>query len=406
MLYEWEKDPYAKEWKDRLDVNSLKPYRSTFNQWMNFIQMSPTEQIKKRIQDLQNDNPKIRGYFEDKVKEYMNMLVTQGYKENSVRNAITSIRSFFAHHRVKLTFGRTELRFRSAPTEKIIDKFVPLNEEIKTIIEIAKIRDKALILTAYQSGFTSVDTLSLNVENINNLYDLEDHYFIQMHREKSDSVTATCISKEAINSIQLMLKSRGNPTKGALFVSPKGKRLNQRFFNDTIKKYAFKVLPKERAEQFIAKSLRDAYNCALLEANITQETKDLLFGHQRTGAKSSYAYNENVIRNAYEKVFKFLSINGETESKKQLQKIEQTVSTLNEMMSSQTQKIENLENENKNLKTELEATEERINETISKRVGLAMQNIVELLRKQNLDVSFENHGENCTCPECEKEREN
>ena len=72
-----------------------------------------------------------------------------------------------------------------------------------------------------------------------------------------------------------------------------------------MKKLAEKALPVKRANQFITKSLRDAYNCALLEASLMQETKNLLFGHKRSGAKSSYAYNENVIRNAYEKAFKY-----------------------------------------------------------------------------------------------------
>ena len=399
MMYEeWEKDAYAKQWMDRLNKNSLKPYKSTFNQWMNFIQLSPTEQVQKRIKDLQNDNPKIRGFFEDKVKEYMDMLVTQGYKQNSVRNAITSIRSFFAHHRVQLTFGRTELRFRSASTEKIIDKFVPLNEEIKAIIDISKIRDKALVLVSYQSGFAPVDTLSLNIEHIKNIYEIEfQHYYIQMHREKSDSVTATCISKEAINAIQLMLKSRGNPTDGALFVSPRGKRLTQRFMNETIKKYAKKVLPKERAKQFIAKSLRDAYNCALLEANLTQEVKDLLFGHQRSGAKSKYAYNEHIIRNAYEKVFKFLSINGSLESKKQLQKIEHTVTALTKLVTEQQEKIDELKKINPESISKLQEKVLDFSDELGRTSALLEIMVKDVLtdeqRKKLLKISKEHFGD-------------
>ena len=98
-----------------------------------------------------------------------------------------------------------------------------------------------------------------------------------MHRQKTNSVVATCISYEAIYNIQAMLKSRGNPKTGALFVTKNGERLNQRYLNISMKALAKKSLPEKRANKFITKSLRDAHNCALLQANLTQEVKDLLF---------------------------------------------------------------------------------------------------------------------------------
>jgi site-specific recombinase XerD len=69
--------------------------------------------------------------------------------------------------------------------------------------------------------------------------------------------------------MKAMLSERGNPTAGALFISQKGQRLTTRFINDAIKYMVEKTYGEKEAEKFKTKSLRDAYNDALLRANLT-----------------------------------------------------------------------------------------------------------------------------------------
>ena len=56
--YSWEEDTYAKEWINRQKESSKRTYKTNFDKWMLFIQMSPIEQYKKRVQDLQSEDPK------------------------------------------------------------------------------------------------------------------------------------------------------------------------------------------------------------------------------------------------------------------------------------------------------------------------------------------------------------
>ena len=127
-----------------------------------------------------------------------------------------------------------------------------------------------------------------------------------------------------------MLRERGNPQKGALFVSPKGQRLSVRFINEAMKKPAKKAYPDK---EFKTKSLRSAYNSALLRANIQpQELKDIMMGHKRAGARGHYAYDKITILEAYEKAFKYLTINSGTQTKKDLERIETTIQVLSEQI--------------------------------------------------------------------------
>src|SRR4030067_921376 len=93
-------------------------------------------------------------------------------------------------------------------------------------------------------------------------------------------------------------------------------RLTVRFINTNIKDMVEKTYGKEQAEKFKTKSLRDAYNDALLRANLTQEVKDTLFGHTRQGAKEKYAISKETIIDAYNKAFQFLTVNHGTQSRK------------------------------------------------------------------------------------------
>ena len=117
-----------------------------------------------------------------------------------------------------------------------------------------------------------------------------------------------------MHDIKAMLQERGNPQSGFLFVSQtkgKGEQLEVRSINDAMKALAQKSLDKEKAKEFKTKSLRSFYNSALLHAGVSpQELKDLMFGHGRKGARGHYDYDDMTIKEAYQRVFEHLSING------------------------------------------------------------------------------------------------
>jgi len=313
---DWKQEPYAKSWLSKVSKRTQENYSATFPKWLAFIKMSPTEQIEKRVRDLQSGDLRERCWFEDKVIEYKNFLATQGYRAVTVHSYLISVQSFFSKNRLKLQFSRGDLKVEVS--QKVIEqKWVPTNIEIRVVYGQANVRDRALLLALYQSGFSEIDVASLNIEDLNDIYEHKQHLFIEKKREKTNIIQATCISAEAVHDLKSMLRERGSPKEGALFVSQKGQRLTTRFINEAMKKLAQKAYPDKK---FKTKSLRSAYNSALLRASIQpQELKDLLMGHKRAGARSHYAYDKITILEAYEKAFKYLSINSGTQVKKDLE---------------------------------------------------------------------------------------
>lgn len=233
----------------------------------------------KRIKDLQSSNPKERGFFEDKVVEFKNLLVTQNLRPSSVSCTLTPVLSFFSVHRVPLRFKRKELKVETRTEDKVISEWIPDNQQVKQIYQHGDTRDRPLLLCLYQSGFSETDVSALNVEDLPKIRECEGHYPITLHRDKTDVLQRTCLSEECVHDIKELLNERQHngtlsPDKTGrtpLFISQKGERLTVRFINDAIKAMVEKTYGKEEAEKFKTKSLRDAYNDALLRANLTQD---------------------------------------------------------------------------------------------------------------------------------------
>jgi hypothetical protein len=52
----YEKDKFFKKWLVGLSERTKKNYTEEFNDWCDFVGLTPTEQIKKRMHDLTTEN--------------------------------------------------------------------------------------------------------------------------------------------------------------------------------------------------------------------------------------------------------------------------------------------------------------------------------------------------------------
>ena len=392
---DWLNDPFVIEWLSKVGERTQKNYRERYPKWLAFIGATPTEQFKKRVKDLQSTNPKERGYFEDKVIEFKNSLITQNYKASTVTCTLTPVLSYFSAHRVPLRFKRGELKVEVRAEDKVVREWIPENQQVKQIYQHGDIRDRSLLLVLYQSGFSETDVSSLSLEDLPNIRETEGHYPITMHRQKTDVLQRTCISEEAVHDIKEMLKERENnnqliPDKSGkipLFISQKGKRLTVRFINDSIKAMVTKTYGEEEAQKFKTKSLRDAYNDALLRANLTQEIKDTLFGHKREGAREKYAISQQTIIDSYSKAFQYLSVNHGTQARKDFESLSQKVgemqSTYTQTLNNLNQMVIDLKTKNQELTTKIDNAEFTTEQILKAITNINTEEIRKLMEMRN-----------------------
>jgi integrase len=347
------KDTYVQKWLVGLAEKTKANYIKNLPEWLTFIGMTPTAQIQKRMKDTVSQNLAKRQFFEGKFREFKEHLENTKPTHSTVVAYLKCVASFFSRNGLPLVLKRGD--WESTKTQQVKPKtWIPSNEDIRRLYAHASVRDRALLLTLYQSGFSEVDVSVLNIEDIPNLYAMPEteHFFIEKNREKTNETQATCLSFEALHDIRAMLSERGLPKEGSLFVSQtkaKGERIDVRTINEAMKSLVTKAFNTEKAREFKTKSLRSAYNSALLRANIQpQELKDVMMGHKRLGARGKYAYDEITIKEAYVKAFEHLSINGiqtRQDMAKLREDLDATTRRMSETVATQQKQIDELKEE-------------------------------------------------------------
>jgi integrase len=357
--YGFMEDKYVKSWLAGLAAKSQSNYRKQFGEVLAFVGMPPTEMIEKRVKDLTSQDLNERQSFELKFREFKARLEETKATHSSVLAYLKCYASFFARNGVKLNLRRGD--WMSTKPQKVIKHYTPTLEEVKRLYVHAGVRDKGLLLTLSQSGFSEVDAASFNIEDLPKLYETPEaeHYFMEKPREKTNIVQATCISSEAIHDLKEYLAERGSPKEGPLFTVEtfgKGERMTVRAVNAAMKVLFTKTFGAEKAKEFKTKSLRSFYNSALLRADIKSEVKDLMMGHERASARKNYAYDEQTVREAYAHAFPFLSING-VQVKQDFAKfrgeINTTVTQLTKIIADQQRKIDEMTAEWQDIKARL-----------------------------------------------------
>jgi integrase len=305
---------YIETWLTGLSERTKENYLREFPQWENFVKMTATQQIEKRLKDLTSKDLRERTFFEQKFRAYKEHLEKNtDLKAISVKTHLRTVASFFSRNSIPLNLKRGD--WESTLETKVVHRFKLSLDDVKGMYAHANLRDRALLLVLAQSGLSEVDTIALQIEDIKDLYSMPqtEHYFLEKPREKTNIMQATCLSYEALHDIRAMLSEIGNPQEGYIFTSQtkgKGEQITTRTVNEAMKALALKTFGKEKAKQFKTKTLRSFYNSALLRSKVQPEIKDLMMGHGRKGARKHYDYDEFTIKEAYKAAFEHLSING------------------------------------------------------------------------------------------------
>lgn len=350
----WLEDKAITKWLNQLpSERTKKNYRQEFPHFLRWFHevkkqpLTPSQIIEDRFKSL--GSPETRRKWEQIHNEYKVYLIKRNLAEVTITSYLRTLWSFFTYNACKLMLTRSDRKVRETKQAQAnhVKAFYPETNDIKEMYAHADSRDKAILLIHYHSGLSSVDVSNLNIEDLD-FYDSEgkfvkiEHKYLEMARSKTREKVQTCLSEEALENIRIMLRERGFPQKGALFLSSKGSRIDVRYINLAMKNLSEKAFGKEITKRFSASNLRDSYNDRLLFASteglLIQEVKDAMMGHKRESARGKYLLSPATIKKAYNKIFHLLSINHrrkirELEARlKQLDELEATMRTLAKYM--------------------------------------------------------------------------
>jgi len=326
---EWEKEPCALEWFNKLPSERTKRNaKQEFKFFIGFAKQCPTAMLEQRLKDLGSANPKERGRYEDLVIDYKNALAKQGYSKNMIVTLINRVQSFFGSHRVNLNFGRNDLKIDLSDEAKAQRRTkVSLNhDQVGAMYKFAEdIEAKVAFLLGVQNGLLPADISSLRIEQLPLTDDESAFDYVEIYREKTDVPIKTFISPELKHDIRILLKLGGSPKAGYLFETRSGAMVREDHLSAMVKALGNLVeLPN-----FTMKDLRDYFHQSLENESVPEYHKRELMGHQKVGSEPSYLGGREGLLDSYLKVFhKRLSVNGWVQSRKDLAKHEDRLKVL------------------------------------------------------------------------------
>lgn len=349
--HSFEKDQYVKSMFNGLSPQTQANYVKSFPRLLDFIKMTPSEMIAKRLADTKSEDLTVRSFFENEFLRYKDLLEKTTKSHGTVLSHLKTMASFFSRNHLPLNLARGSWECTNPLHKGVISTTKAITQEdAKRLYGFCKSStQRSLFLVLYQSGFSEVDVANLRIEDVKEALPLPEveHFYIKKPRTKSGEIQETCLSNEALHDIRIMLQERNNPTEGYLFVSStkhRGEQIESRTINESIRGLFERCFGAEKARSYKTKSLRTSFNSALMRAELPTELKEILMGHT-SGVKASYSHDETTIKEAYAKAFSQLSVNGiqvKTDLAKFKSETETKLSALTDIIATQAQKIDEL----------------------------------------------------------------
>lgn len=212
MEVDWNEPPLAR-WMGTITKKSTrKSYRYAYRKFAQFIGKTATQLIDEAIVDSRKDPRQKQDVVKNTLLQFHRwMREERNTSSNTSNMAVQAIRSFYGTFDIFVKLkGRSSL-----PTPVVIHKRRRLEaEEVATLVNNARTpRDRAIILTIFQSGMDVSTVCSLHYKDV--LVGLESGKTplrIDTVRQKSGIEYYTFIGRDAVNAIKAYLndiKSKG-----------------------------------------------------------------------------------------------------------------------------------------------------------------------------------------------------
>jgi integrase/recombinase XerD len=398
------KDPMTTKWISQISAYQTKAnYLGALRIYCEFTKLPPSELIKEAYEDSLKNPMDRQDIAARRLLEFHKWLKTDAPVRNNSRQIIgkgftdggagikaRAIHSFYTKI-LKINLGLSGRLDDGRVTNK---RIYLTADQVRSLVENARtIRDRALIVFAYQSLMDSDTITKLKAGEVLPHLDKEPPIKIETYREKAHVNYVTFIGSDTVRYLKAYiaeLKNKGIVLKDSdpLFITER-KQDNKIVGIETtamqaaIKSAATKAgLIKEEAKWNSAgfHALREGASRILMHnAGVDKFYVDLFLGHKLSGVDQAYfAGNEDKLKEEYKKGMALLAVTSPLVSNGELtKKVELAVNAQTVLLSKQvTQLSEELERQKKEYDKKMETQKKEFNEQLEKlenKVAMALK---------------------------------
>jgi integrase len=270
-----------------------------------YLDEDPDAVIQNRKTDLQNLDDEQAERYDRKTHSYIKHLLNdKHYTGRSASGILGVIQGFFKNNAKRYALDIKHINY---PKTRKVKKYSPTNEEVRHLYTAAdNSRNRLIIALMYQNGPDPVDIASLTCSDI----PLEPFKYFEKSRSKTGEIWRAVTTPDITYELVSYLKIRGTyEPSDPLFVGREGPCDNRSI--SEILTVLIEKADLDGKPGFKPTALRDAFEDALVDANVNPKIKASLMGH--TGDIEHEYGGQNRLEvacvEAMKKAYPFLSLN-------------------------------------------------------------------------------------------------
>jgi integrase len=340
----------VKKWLEGKNEGAKRVYLSALTAYIEFTNLTPEELIDEAEKDRQKSTRQ-RGEPEHKTTTFFQWLTTdyiqkqqgRGNKRSKHKKQLSSNLACTYSHAIKGFYRQNNfplnVKLPKAVKKKENFKLALRIPEIRKLIEVVtSIRDKAIILTLFQSGISINELCNLTYGDVRNgLQNNEKPLYLHIIRQKENVEYETFLGTDAIEAIKSYLAQRvrdeeilddDSPLFRIEFTTRKNgnkiKKIYPLLIECFMRRAAFEagLVSKEKlksADMNPARphALRTAFISILKLANMNNTLVEYFCGHSISPTEKAYMnFDVEELRKNYKQFEKYLSINAIVDNQK------------------------------------------------------------------------------------------
>ena len=391
---DWD-DPALKRWLDTITRKSTKHnYRSSYRAYAAFTKMTGSDLIDEAIEDAKRDPRERTDVVLKRLIEFYRWLKTdyprksggrrvhivgKGVSDKRANSMVNAVRSFYS------TFGVTyRMKGRHAlPKPRVQNKRMRVAaEQVKILVDHARTpRDRAIILTLFQSGMDVSTLCSLQYRDVAEGLKKEEHPLkLELYRKKSGTEYYTFLGKDAGEALKAYLadmRSRGRKFghDKSLFLKERGsKGLTTNLVQNMMRSVALKsglVDEENNGKAFNPlgpHALRESFGSIMINSGVPDTIVDFWLGHSIGEMAEAYkGVQLESLKQIYLEREKLLSISAAEVDVEEIEaklrgEVEESKKELQALVNGLATKSLRLEEENKDLRRRIQLTEQKLAE--------------------------------------------
>lgn len=279
-----------------------KTYVKILPSYFLFLDQNPDQVIEQRKRDLKSDDSV--EFYERKTTLYLKGLSNNGKAGFYVSSQLSRIQGFFTNNGKRFSLDMGRLKISKA---RKCRKYSPSNEEVRLLFGKAdSARDRLIVALMVQNGPAPIDVSLMCCGD----YPVEPWVYFERNRSKTGEVWRGVSTPDVCECLKAYLNMRGDfKPKDPLFVGREGP-LNSEGISEVVHDLIGKAC-LNGIVGFKPTSLRDAFEDALVDAEIYHKVKEALMAHS-SGIEQSYGgYKQMVSKliEAMKKAYPLLCLN-------------------------------------------------------------------------------------------------